>query len=390
MSKIKFNTDLVASGILRRIRSSTGIDTVSKSSKIRLISDIVSEEISNAAIVYNNTIESMYAEHAEGNDLDIKGAQYGIYRIIKESIPVNKQDYIIIIEPKIAGDDFSSSNNSIVIIPARSSMTVGNVFKMTLTEDVVMNPGENKVGVSAVIESVSDSGFSISEGKVLKIATLSSVIGLSTNSLQVRVAKAIAVVGRRESDNEFRQRIIIEKAKKRFNSIPYIRGLFSDKFGVAGVSISTNMRGSATMDIGFVTKKLIEERQDDNISALLGFMKSKILEVTTPGTDLDIYVPEGMKLTINYRTNSADTRQTVDSILLAFSERYRYSEINSVSLSSIESEARSLSRDDSLELYLGTITDLRLGVDIYASSVDIICPKKHFLHLDSQDIIKGA
>lgn len=389
MSKINFNKGLVADDILYRISESTGIKSISKSSKVRLLSDILSEEISNASAVFNSTVDSMYAEFASGSDLDIKGIQYGAYRILKESVAVGSQDNILILESREKDGKFSEIISSAITLERGKEMSVGNVFKITLTEQLVIEPSDSAISISAIIRSTSGSGFSTREGQVFKVDTLSTDLGLATNSMQIRTAKAISIIGHKESDDDFRERVIIEKAKDKFNSVSYIKTIFSSRFRVTGSSILVNPRGSATMDIGFVTEALMTDGLDDSIESVLGFIEGKIAEVTTPGTDIDVYIPTQMALALEYNSNSENDVQTKEAIIVSFKRRYDYDEYNTVDLSDIEIEARRLTGDDSLEITLATIRDDSIGLDIYSSSIAATCPKRSFLHLKEEDVTRG-
>lgn len=391
MSRINFNKDSVSIDILNRILSSTGLDSVSRSSKIRLISDILIEELSNMAEAYNTSMDGLYAETAIDHDLDLKGAQYGLHRKIRNSLYVDKADYVLAIEPQIEDQVFGDTVPEYSIIRRGESLDVGTAFSIVVAEDITINPQDSSVAISGTIKSIGEVGFSAHTNDVYKINTLSTSIGISTNTLQIRVLKPVALDGQRETDSNFRERILLARAGDRFNSIAVLRNIISQIPDISGSSLIIGKRGSGTMDIGFTTVTLQKNSADENMYSLERLLLSEVLSGSALGVDPEVFTPEPIDLHIEYTSPEDEymDRNIKDSILEIFLDVYKYSESNTVSGSDIEDGIEIILKSTGTLITSMSLIDRNIGVSIYNGTNMAIAPQRHFMYLDIENITRG-
>lgn len=391
MSRINFNKDAVSIDILNRISSSTGIDGITRSSKTRLISDILVDELSNMAEAYNETTDGLYVETATAKDLDIKGAQYGLYRRIRNSIYIDKTDNILAIEPQIEGQVFGDTIREASVIRRGETITIGTVFTITVAEDITILPQDNIVMISGTINSVADVGFATFEGDVYKIDTLSTSIGLSTNTLQIRTLKPIALDGQREEDDQFRSRIELARSGDRFNSVAVIRSTVGQLPDISGSSLIIGKRGSGTIDVGFTTGALQENGSDPMLDTLTGLLATQIASGAALGASTEIYVPNLLELHIEYSTTASESldQNIKDAIVQAFLEEYRYSENNTMSSSILEESVYEVLRTETISITSMSLFDPGIGANIFNGINTVIAPQRYFMFLEASTISRS-
>ena len=391
MSRINFNKDAVSIDILNRISSSTGIDGITRSSKTRLISDILVDELSNMAEAYNETTDGLYVETATAKDLDIKGAQYGLYRRIRNSIYIDKTDNILAIEPQIEGQVFGDTIREASVIRRGETITIGTVFTITVAEDITILPQDNIVMISGTINSVADVGFATFEGDVYKIDTLSTSIGLSTNTLQIRTLKPIALDGQREEDDQFRSRIELARSGDRFNSVAVIRSTVGQLPDISGSSLIIGKRGSGTIDVGFTTGALQANGSDPMLDTLTGLLATQIASGAALGASTEIYVPNLLELHIEYSTTASESldQNIKDAIVQAFLEEYRYSENNTMSSSILEESVYEVLRTETISITSMSLFDPGIGANIFNGINTVIAPQRYFMFLEASTISRS-
>lgn len=391
MSRINFNADDVSADSIERISQATGIKDISSSSKLALLGGILNDELSNMASAYNRTTDGLYVETAQGSDLDLKAAQYGLYRKMHNSLYIDKADQILSVEPQVTGQTFGDTIREVATIRRGETLTLGTTFRITLAEDVVIIPSESLVVISGTINTVGASGFSTSEGDSYKIDTLSTSLGLKTNTLQVNILKPISLDGTRETDDQLRQRTMLAKAGDKFNSTSVLRQTLSSLQDISGYSVIKGKRGSGTVDIGITTRRLQEQGADTRVFALLKIAGAELAAGLAIGVSLDVFVPRLLELHLEYTTTHEgdDHRNVSDAIVKSFWDNYRFSERNSLSADTLEDNILSSLVDHNISIVSMSLIDPTIGVSILNGSRLITCPQRYFMFLDSTTITRA-
>lgn len=391
MSRINFNKEAVSTDIINRISQATGIDAITRSSKTRLISDILVDELSNMADAYNESTDGLYVETAIGKDLDIKGAQYGLYRKIRNSIYIDKADNILSIEPQVEGQIFGDTVKEVSTIRRGETLNIGTVFQITVAEDITILPQDSIVIISGTLHSVGDVGFATYEGDVYKIDTLSTSIGLSTNTLQIRTLKPVALDGQRETDDEFRARIELARSGDRFNSVAVIRSIIGQLPDISGSSLIIGKRGSGTIDVGFTTGALQKVGSDPMLGTLKGLLSTQVSSGSALGASTSIYVPSLLELHIEYSSPASEAmdQNIRDAIVKVFLESYRYSESNSISSSTLEAGVVDILKTETISITSMSLVDPGIGASIFNGINTVISPQRYFMFLEASTISRS-
>lgn len=391
MSRINFNKEAVSVDIINRISQSTGIDAITRSSKTRLISDILVDELSNMADAYNESTDGLYVETATEKDLDIKGAQYGLYRKIRNSLYLDKADNILSIEPQVEGQTFGDTVKEISTIRRGETLNIGTVFQITIAEDVHILPQDDIVIISGTLHSVGDVGFSTNEGDVYKIDTLSTSIGLKTNTLQIRTLKPVALDGQRETDDEFRARIELARSGNRFNSVAVIRNIIGQLPDISGSSLIIGKRGSGTIDVGFTTGALQTSGEDPMLDTLKGLLSTEVSSGAALGASTAIYIPSLLELHIEYSTAASEAmdQNIKDALVKTFHEKYRYSEDNNLASATLEDGIVDILKTETISITSMNLVDPSIGASIFNGINTVVAPQRYFMFLEASSISRS-
>ncbi len=389
MSQINYNRDAIAQSIALKISEATDITSFSQSSKLKLLVDIFSNEITNLAKSYDLAVQGLYAETAIENDLDIKGAQYGVYRKNRNSIYADKSDGIMMIRPKEEGDFFSDSIREPITINRGERLDVGSTFYIIVAEDIYIVPSDILVLVSGTVISEDGSGFTINKDDVFKMKSRYGDTS-KLNSLLLEFLKPISIDGSQESDDDFRRRVILARDGDNIATTSAIMGEVSALPELSGYSIMENKRGSGSLDIGVTTRTLQETSEDENLFSTLGVLRTSILLVAPVGIDVLIYAPNIINLIIEYSTesNNISDENILSAIVESFRSIYTYNAINSISAMAIEDKVNALLPTVSIVITKMDLFDPSINAVISTSSNTVMAPLDYFIYLDKDSITR--
>lgn len=390
MSRIDFNKDAASIAVTDKISRATGINNFSPSSKVRLISDILVDEISNTAETINQSLDALYLETAIGNDLDVKAAQYGIYRKIRDSIFIDKDDSIILIEPKVFGQTFGDSIRETALIRRGETLSLGSSFEVSISEDVTISPGLSNVPISGTVQSTSEGGFTINTNDVYKLDTLSTSLGIGTNTLQVRFLKPISIDGGRESDELLRARAILSRNGRSIGTIDSIEAAINQVPDVSGYIVLQNIRGSGSVDIGFVTQELQDSLLDDGLSQMRTMLFAELSDVMPIGKSLNIFTPAPALLNIAFTSDLGEEmdKNIKDVMVAAFIDNYVYSDSNIIAASDIELSVNTIIPDANVKITNMALYDESIDATIFISSSIVVAPSSYFIYLENDLIAR--
>jgi len=387
MSQINYNRDAIAESLALKLSRATGISEFSNSSKVKLMSDIFAEENTNLAESYNLAVDGLYSETAEGEDLDLKGAQYGIYRKSRNSIYIDKSDAIMAIRPNRDGDTFGDSVRQPLILAKGERIELGSSFFLITSEDIYIMPADSQIYISGTLLSEDGVGFIINSGDSYKLSTR-YLREQSLDSLVINFKKPISVNGEAEDDDSFRVRVILARDGDNVATTSAVQQEILSQPDISGLSFLENMRGSGSLDVGITSELLQESGEDINSDSMIGLLRTDLLSVLPFGVDLEIFIPERLELLVEFQREELSniSKENIESsILEAFYGLYRYSSTNSLSLLSIEEEVNT-TLDTSIKINSMSLLDSSIGAILTTSSNTIVSPIDNFMFLERSNI----
>ncbi|MDB4533411.1 baseplate J/gp47 family protein [Vicingaceae bacterium] len=367
-----------------------GITNLSQTSKVKLLTDIFSDEISNMAEAQNNSILGLRSDTATDDDLDIKGAQYGVYRKIKDSIYIDKADVIAFIKPKVSGETFGDTVRQSIIIQSGEKISIGSDFYIIISEDVNIEPSASLVAISGTITTSTKSGFKVNSGDVFKMSG-SNRVGNNLNTLVLEFDKPISIEGGFETDVDLRKRVILARDGDNIATAPAVRSAITSLPDISGYVFLENKRGSGSLDIGITTETLQNKSIDNDISSTIQLLRSRMVEVAPLGVDVFIFEPAKLDLAIEYTSDNSDiSEENIKSAILeSFINVYSYNALNQVVVKDLEREIYELIPSANIYLSLLSLYDPAISANLSTSNDKVIAPQSYFVHLDIDSISRG-
>jgi len=394
MPQIDYDKRAASSNSLIKISRSTGIDNFSRTSKIRAISEIVSEDISIYTDISTDIMNNMYSTSAEGRYLDLKGSEFGVYRNTIDSIDIKSVDNIIRLKPRDENTSFSEIFGSVRNIYKFEEIDLGSNFKLVITENTQVTPQSSEVFLSGRVVSIDrDTGIQINEGDTFKVPDTMLDISFEASSLQIVFDKPISLEVGSESDEDFRPRVIFARDNSKFGvSGSIIRSLYEVN-GLSGSTVYMDERGSGSVDVGIITQKLAAGEEDQSIDSIKRMVEYRLRSVVAEGIDYQVFIPEELKLivTFTYESDVAIPDQTIiDTIYQAIENINIYGTVGVISASAIEKEADSI-LDSIASIDIKTLSLLDTQIEEYISfgASSVVAPKGMFISINKSDIEKA-
>jgi len=394
MPQIDYDKRAASSNSLIKISRSTGIDNFSRTSKIRAISEIVSEDISIYTDISTDIMNNMYSTSAEGRYLDLKGSEFGVYRNTIDSIDIKSVDNIIRLKPRDENTSFSEIFGSVRNIYKFEEIDLGSNFKLVITENTQVTPQSSEVFLSGRVVSIDrDTGIQINEGDTFKVPDTMLDISFEASSLQIVFDKPISLEVGSESDEDFRPRVIFARDNSKFGVSGSIIRSLSDVPGLSGSTVYMDERGSGTVDVGIITQKLAAGEEDQSIDSIKRMVEYRLRSVVAEGIDYQVFIPEELKLivTFTYESDVAIPDQTIiDTIYQAIENINIYGTVGVISASAIEKEADSI-LDSIASIDIKTLSLLDTQIEEYISfgASSVVAPKGMFISINKSDIEKA-
>jgi hypothetical protein len=392
MPQINYDKSAAAANTVVKIGTATRINNFSETSKIKLISDILSEDISNFIALVNNSTDNTYSNTATGRYLDAKGADYGVYRKSLNSISVRSSDNIVFIETKDQERPFGDFVAYPVTIPAGKKIDVGTSFRIKILEDILVSPSEYRVPISVDIEAIEQGdSFQINKNDTFKLPTSVQELGPAVRDIHLKFDKPISIEVENEEDKDFRIRVISARDNATQAVDSAILDLLSGVPGLKGYAMYKNERGSSTIDIGVTTEELELLGVDSSINSILDMIRLRLRNTASAGEDIEVFKPSSVLLQLTFSYSSEDVSESVvvDIIYEAVKSLYQYSVINSISLDDIEEYAKEkLDVLDDISIESASLFDTIINEYINYPSGVITVPKDSFMMVNKTDIIR--
>lgn len=387
MSLINLNRNDISTNMQDKIASSIGITNFSQTSKVKLLTDIFSEEISNLAEVQNNSVLNMYSDTATGESLDVKGSQYGVYRKIKDSIYITKEEVTAFIRPKIDGEVFGDTIRQTIVLQRGEKIRIGTSYNIILSENVSIQPASSTAPVAGTIVSSENTGLEINEGDTFKIETTSRLSD-NLNTVLLEFSSPISIDGGLESDDSFRRRVILARDGNNIATPSSVIQTIVTLPDLLGYVFMEGKRGSGSLDIGVMTETLQRDSTDGDMESTIQLLKTDLKDVAPMGSDILIYSPSKLTLIVDYVSNGDDTsdENIKTSILEAFFNVYEYNNQNELLVRDLEREVYSLIPSANVNISSLSLYDETIRANVASSGERISAAPDYFMFLDIASI----
>ena len=387
MSQINFNRENVSIDLAQKVADATGISRYSQSSKMKLLIDIFSDEMSNLAETYNEAVNSIYSDTAKGTDLDVKGAEYGVYRKVRSSIYIDGADRIASIKPKTEGQVFGDTILEPITIARGEIIDVGSSFYIITSKEINIVRIESEVLVSGTIVSSTDSGFNINSGDTYEM-TPRDRLSSSLSTLMIEFSKPVSIDGGVETDDEFRNRVLLARDGSNIATLSGIESAVLSTPQLNGYSILENKRGSGSLDIGIVTDRLQSTSIDPDLNSTIRSIETDLREVAPLGSDILLFPPDKLNLQLTYSTSSniVSDNNIRDAIKEAFRASYRYKSTNSIYAADIEKQVGAVLPEVSIIITNMDLYDETISAVISSSSNMVVAGAGYYIFLEEDGI----
>lgn len=371
----------MADNIAGRIAINTGINNFSDSSKVKNISDAISEEIHNASISVDTLINKMFTSTATDKFLEANGFEYGVFRKIMPSILIDKTEQTVILEP-LSGV-FNPIIFNQVIIPATTQFKIGNNLVLTIMEDVVIVSSDINKYMSVKIESSNNTSVSIAQNDTYRLDFLNNAI---LSELSLRFSEPVTLTRQYESDADFRKRIVSTKMEAQASTEGAITNAIMSIPGVIGLAYHRLYSGYA--DVGVLTRDLFFLGSDTNIDLVNKIAKNTLYQNAASGSKYELFNPEPIYLHLNVNVISGkyNTQFIKDLLIKVFVDNYKYSNDNQLVMEAMNTALYRLLPQDDIKVLSGSLYLPTIDAFIVEDSASFTVPLYGFPYLLSENI----
>lgn len=391
MPQINYDQSAASSNAQVKVARATGVNNFSQSSKVRAITDTVTDDVGTFTGVASDIMDNMYPETASGRYLDVNGVQNRVYRNAITSLEVKATDLVIRIEPRDSNSTFFDIFRANRTIYANEFIEVASQFKIVFTENVTIAPASTEVYASARIEVLDkSSGFTINTGDVYKFPSTFKDLSSLGADIQLKFEKELSLEAQDENDEAFRQRVIAGRDSIDIAIPSAIGRAIMSSPNISGLAVYDKARGSSTVDVQITTNKMQNGEEDDSAIIIRDLIDFKLRSIAAGGISYRVELPFKLELGISY-TYTSDIEiapeAVSDGILTAFSSIYKFSNNNSVSGEALEREVeQSIPSLSQLTISNMTLFDVALEEFISYSGLIAQAPRGTYITLKREDI----
>lgn len=302
MSIDSINKNILSLRIIENINSNLGIDNNSLSSKTRLLSDSLAEEIDSIASLTTEAISRVSTSTANGVYLDMNGAEFGVYRNYSPYLIVDK-DNAAYIKPINSTDGFDDIMVGKQIINAGEFVEVDGSYIVTFLKPVIVESKFIDVEVSIRIEPI-DTASAIR----ISANTNFEMNGNNNPYLEYVVLSVVADINtpfQAIGDEDFRIAIQKKKALENVSSEEAISTAISLIKGINGYTVSSTEKGVGNIVIRIVTSDMIFLGSENRFANISAFIKGSLNNVVPAGINIDVEIPEQYNLKIRFNKNNS-------------------------------------------------------------------------------------
>lgn len=302
MSIDSINKNILSLRIIENVNSNLGVDNNSLSSKTRLLSDALAEEIDSIASITDEVISRVNTSTANGVYLDMNGAEFGMYRNYSPYLIVDS-DNAAYINPVNATDGFDDIMVGKQIIDAGEYVEIDGSYIVTFLKPVIVESKYINVQASIRIEPI-DSASSIR----ISANTNFEMAGNNNPYLEYVILKIVADINtpfQAIGDEDFRLAIQKKKALENTSSAESVAIAISLIKGINGYSVSSIEDGAASLTIRLVTNDMVTLGSDNRLASISAFIKGSLVNVIPAGININVKIPDKYNLRIKFKKNGS-------------------------------------------------------------------------------------
>ena len=325
----EISKEVLRQDIASRIASISGLNNTSKSSTVSQIVDAVSGPLADVMNNYNGLLNSMYTELASGALLTANAYEFGVIRNTFSEVFVTNDDKNIKVKMS-DNSPFPEYMAHNTVIKAGTEYSINNSSKIRVMQDVVVNPGDLELYISAKI--VSPSGTDVPAGTSVSIDNKEFKI---TSGVSIVVERPISFRTLLEDDDELRKRVQLAKIKTHGSSEYSIAGWISSIPTVIDWKTRYNY-GSAAYEVAIVTSNLKEYGVDPNSDSVIASARAKIDTYVGAESRVEIAYPKVYKMAFVCSYENSSDSIAMAGLADAFSRFYSFNDGKSIKMIDIK------------------------------------------------------
>lgn len=325
----EISKEVLRQDIASRIASISGLNNTSKSSTVSQIVDAVSGPLADVMNNYNGLLNSMYTELASGALLTANAYEFGVIRNTFSEVFLTNDDKNIKVKMS-DNSPFPEYMAHNTVIKAGTEYSINNSSKIRVMQDVVVNPGDLELYISAKI--VSPSGTDVPAGTSVSIDNKEFKI---TSGVSIVVERPISFRTLLEDDDELRKRVQLAKIKTHGSSEYSIAGWISSIPTVIDWKTRYNY-GSAAYEVAIVTSNLKEYGVDPNSDSVIASARAKIDTYVGAESRVEIAYPKVYKMAFVCSYENSSDSIAMAGLADAFSRFYSFNDGKSIKMIDIK------------------------------------------------------
>ena len=383
------NSQQASASILKKIAYSTGLDNPTKTSKVGTIVDALRAEISEYSGFISEKINDMRYTTATERALDVIGNAEEIYRNTVQYVDITADQMVAKI--KLAnGATFDTVRGTNSVIASGTRFKIDSDVEIQFLDQVQLLPRETEVFFSMRLYiNQKQGGVSIAKGRQMILPITYNEYSNSTEAIVVQFDEPIRFDVSSQDDDFYRARIGAKKTDPMRTTGQSLEIAVREVLGVTGCYIKRHMRGPGTIDIGFVTKQMMEGLATTRDAEYVrGAIETNIMKHYSYAAQVKVIYPTECKVIFEYRLGeSVPTDAVTDSIIKAFKSHYVYDNHNVISIASIEEDVKLALRIQDFEIVQAQLYDTAIDYIISISQDQIVAPINVYM-TTSSDLIR--
>lgn len=382
MSQIDHN--LVSDSMVQKIKRATGINNFSDSSKIKLITDIISDDMASSLDMAQSIMDSRFLEMSEGKYLDANASKHHVYRNIHTSLNINKEDALVFIRPRSAAN-FSKLLPTAISIPAGTKINTNVDATIILTEAVQVNPSDTLIPISIKLEVLPGSSILLNKGDIIKFPTDIQNIDNIGLGIEIFIEDTIVFESTDEDDASFRKKAILAS---KMNITGISRNLLEITSAFPQIKGVRFLRNEDTTNITLLTHAEFNSGNGSlflPLSRAIGFYLNSKLSY---GHNFMIYKPNRLLIKFEVGTDGGIDSSVISSALeLAMNKLYVF-ESNQVNKDSIELSVNEiLPKEFQIKINNMSLIEPLTGETIQNSASNLICPDGFYIKFINGNVV---
>lgn len=376
------SSNVISDNLLISIANNTGVNNFSQSSKVKNISDAFSEEAKNVAQSADNIITRTYTATATDDALDSNGYNHGVYRKNNNSIVIQASDQLIKVE-SISGT-FNPMIFDMVLLSKDTRVGLGNNVTITLLEDLIITSLDIVKYLSVRVEATgNNSALVLTSGDNFRLNIAQNP---NASDLILVVNGNITSYSAKEVDLDYRERIVAAKTSPAASVEKAVTGALLSIDGVLSIGYTRELFGAA--NIGLLTREMFLLGVETDAQFILDVANTKIYQNAPAGSIYNVFIPEPIHLKLDVKLVAAnyDINFVKSTIVKVFQDKYRYSDSNTVFLSSLNREINRFIPSQDINVYGAQLYLQTIEATIGEFTEEVNIPLYGFAYLINENI----